>query len=119
VLQVVSVLKERSVERRRRLAVYLVTAITAGWMLFMISFQFWQASEHGYGSGFGDGGHVPSEIVEEADVGSDRDAVVDELNSPGAEGGVWGETWRLLLSILILIGIIYVWYLVMSGLGTF
>ena len=104
---------------RQRLGVYLVTTITVGWLVLMVSLQFVQAARHGYGSGFGDGGRIPPAIVRQAGVGVDRQAIADVLNEPGAEAGIWGETWRITVTVIVLLAIIGVWYLVMSRVGTF
>lgn len=48
----------------QKLGAYLATAALIGWMVAMITIQFVQAHQHGYGSGFGDGGRVPPAVVQ-------------------------------------------------------
>jgi|RhiMetdeSRZDD1v2_1073273.scaffolds.fasta_scaffold1517259_2 hypothetical protein len=38
-------------------AVRLLFAVLVAWLVGQIGFNFWQAAENGYGSGFGDGNH--------------------------------------------------------------
>ena len=40
-----------------RRAVRLLLAVLVAWLVGQIGFNFWQATENGYGSGFGDGNH--------------------------------------------------------------
>ena len=40
-----------------RRAVRLLCAVLVAWLFGQIGFNFWQAAENGYGSGFGDGNH--------------------------------------------------------------
>ncbi|MGH9036937.1 MAG: hypothetical protein ACRD0O_14335 [Acidimicrobiia bacterium] len=103
----------------RRLGTRLMLAFTVGWFLTMITLQFVQASQHGYGSGFGDGGRVPPEVVEQVGVGDDVEALVQTTSRPGSGGGAFGDVWRIVFSVAVLLGIIFFWYVVMSRVGSF
>ena len=42
-------------------AVRLLFAVLVTWLVVQVSFNFWQAAANGYGSGFGDGNHRPTQ----------------------------------------------------------
>ena len=42
-------------------AVRLLFAVLVTWLVVQVSFNFWQAAVNGYGSGFGDGNHRPTQ----------------------------------------------------------
>ena len=84
----------------------------------MLSIQFYQGVQRGFGTGFGDGGHVPIAVAQQ--VGSSDPKVVvaaTSLNAPKISAAE--DVGRLVFSFAVLIGIIYFWYLVMSKVGTF
>jgi hypothetical protein len=47
----------------KKLGAYLLAAALIGWMIATPTIEFSLAHHHGYGSGFGDGGRIPPEVV--------------------------------------------------------
>lgn len=41
-------------------AVRLLFAALLAWLTVQVGYNFWQAGVNGYGSGFGDGNHIPT-----------------------------------------------------------
>ena len=103
--------------RRRKVGTYLMLLFTVGWIVVMLSIQFYQAHVMGFGSGFGDGGHMPAEIA--AKYGNDVRAAVAATSHNAPEISLTEDLGRLLFSLGVLTGIVYFWYLVMSRIGTF
>jgi hypothetical protein len=49
-------------------AVWLLIAFLVAWIAVIIAIQVVQIHQNGYGSGFGDGNHVPTSVVHQLDV---------------------------------------------------
>ena len=109
----------RPQQRGRKLGAILLLTFAVGWFVTMVTLQFVQAGRHGYGSGFGDGGRVPPAVVQQVGGRSDPEFVTAATNRPGSSGGIFGDTWRISLSVAVLLGTIFFWYVVMSRVGTF
>ena len=103
--------------RRRKVGTYLMLFFTVGWIVVTLSIQFYQAYLFGYGSGFGDGGHLPADLA--AKYGNDVRAAVAATSHNAPEISLAEDIGRLLFSLGVLTGITYFWYLVMSRIGTF
>lgn len=103
--------------------------VLIGWAILTPTIFWIQSAHYGYGSGFGDGRHVPSELVAAAEgegvpkditskvqPGMDVDQIADATNIQH-RGGVWHDTWRLALSLAVMLAIVYAWYLIISRVG--
>ena len=71
------------------------------------------------GTGFGDGGRVPPDIVAKAGVGPRAADVVAATSHNAPNLSVGAQTLRIAFSFAVLLLIILFWYFVMSRIGTF
>lgn len=104
--------------RQRTLASRVLFGFCIAWITTMLSIQFYQASLHGYGSGFGDGKRMPPELVERVGAGNDVAAVVKATMVPISKT-IIEDTVRLVSSIGILAALYFFWYWLLSRLGSF
>ncbi|MGE4427423.1 MAG: hypothetical protein AB7G37_13305 [Solirubrobacteraceae bacterium] len=115
--------------RGPRLGVTLMLTLLIGWAMVTITTQFIQAANHGYGSGFGDGGHLSQKLAERPGVArnpealraidnQDREAFQRATNVDNG-GGLWHDTWRLVLTLGLIVGFMFGAYLLMSRSGSF
>jgi hypothetical protein len=61
-------------------AVALLLLFLCGWIATMLTIQFVQVAQNGYGSGVGDGNHVPTSIVSQIGVGSNLGSMIKASN---------------------------------------
>jgi hypothetical protein len=105
--------------RKRKTGFYLMLFFLVSWIVVTLGIQFYQGYALGYGTGFGDGGRVPPEIVQKAGVGPAAAAVVAAVSHNAPEISMTEDIARLVFSLVVLAGIGYFWYLVISRIGTF
>lgn len=111
-------MQSNSRARQRALASRVLFGLCVAWITTMVSIQFYQASVHGYGSGFGDGKRMPPELVERVGAGNDVAAVVKATMVP-ISGDIVEDVVRLVFSIAVLAGLYFFWYWLLSRLGSF
>lgn len=106
--------------RRRKFGTFLMLFFMVAWIVSQIGMQMYIGVQRGYGTGFGDGGRVPPDIVAKVGVGSRAaDVVAATSNHNVPEMSVAEDVGRIVLSFGILLAIIFFWYSVMSRVGTF
>lgn len=105
--------------RKRKSGFYLMTFFLVGWIVVTLSIQFYQGHVLGYGTGFGDGGRVPPAVAQRAGVGPKAAAVVAATSHNAPQMPLAEDIGRLVFSLVVLAGIGYFWYLVISRIGTF
>jgi hypothetical protein len=114
----------------QQLGVTLMVIMLFGWITVTLGTQFLQASNHGFGSGFGDGRQLDPSLQHRQGVSdnpaavaavkaNDRDAFIDATNDFDNGGGLWHDAWRLLLTLGVCITMIFFWYFMMSRTGSF
>ena len=105
--------------RRRKVAAYMMLGFMVTWIFAMLALELTLGFQKGFGTGFGDGGHVPADIVAAAGVGSNvRDVVAATSHNVGNTSLIT-DIGLIVGSIATMLGITYVWYLIMSRIGTF
>jgi hypothetical protein len=67
----------------KKLGAYLLAAALIGWMIATPTIEFLLAHHHGYGSGFGDGGRIPPEVIRMYGT-DDRATLVKETMGTGS-----------------------------------
>jgi hypothetical protein len=115
----------------RRVAVALMLIGLLGWAVATPTIFWVQSAHYGYGSGFGDGRHVPTHLTDYARGSGVPDDIVDRVR-PGMDvdeiaqatnvrhdGGFWHDAWRLALTFGVLIGAVVFWYQLISRIGSF
>lgn len=105
--------------RRRKLSAYLMLGFMVVWIFSMLALEMTLGFQRGFGTGFGDGGHVPGDIVAAAGVGSNVNDVVAATSHNVGDTSIWMDIVLIAGSIATMLGITYVWYLIMSRIGTF
>lgn len=106
--------------RRRKVGTYLMLAFMVGWIVSMVGIQMAIGVQKGFGTGFGDGGRVPADIVERVGVGDKAADVVAATSHNGPSDMSIGEqVLRIVFSFAVLLAIIFFWYSIMSRVGTF
>jgi hypothetical protein len=55
-------------QAKEKRAIVLLAGFLITWILTIIAIQVVQIQQNGYGSGFGDGGHIPPSVVTRLDV---------------------------------------------------
>ena len=105
--------------KRRKSGFRMLALALLLWLGSMIAIHVTIARNEGYGLGLNDGGRVPPSVVARANVGPRASDVVRATsNNIGPVGGA--ETlWRLLVSVSVLGGILWFWFLVISRIGIF
>ena len=105
--------------RRRKVGTYLMLAFMVGWIVSMMGIEFAMGVQKGFGTGFGDGGRVPSDIVARVGVGPKAADVVaaTSLNAPPMS--VTEQVFRIVFSFAVLLGIVAFWYVIVSRIGIF
>jgi hypothetical protein len=66
----------------KKLGAYLLATALIGWMITTPTIEFSLAHYHGFGSGFGDGGRIPPEVVRMYGT-DDRATLVKETMGTG------------------------------------
>ena len=122
--------------RRRKTAAYLMQAFLVLWIGTTLVIQFGIGFERGYGTGFGDGGRMPPEIVERAGYGDGESVLPEVLEREGVEDlraaviaatshntpedqSVWEDAFRIIITLVCQAIITCFWYFVCSRIGTF
>ena len=106
--------------RRRKVGTYLMLFFMIAWIASQIGMQFYIGVQRGYGTGFGDGGRVPPDIVAKVGVGEKAaDVVAATSNNNVPPMSVAEDVGRIVISFVILLAIIFFWYSIMSRVGTF
>lgn len=105
--------------RRRKVGTYLMLLFMIAWIVSMIGIQMAIGIQKGFGTGFGDGGRVPPDIVAKAGVGPRAADVVAATSHNAPNLSVGEQTLRIAFSFAVLLLIIMFWYFVMSRIGTF
>jgi hypothetical protein len=67
---------------RERVAIYLLIAFLAAWLVTMLVIQGVVIARHGYGLGIGGGQHVPPAIVRQIGVGDNLEKMMKATNKP-------------------------------------
>lgn len=106
--------------RRRKVGAYLMLFFMVGWIFSMVGMQMYIGVQKGFGTGFGDGGRVPPDIVAIAGVGSKAADVVAATSHNGpANMPLSEQVFRIVFSFGVLLGIIFFWYSIISRIGVF
>lgn len=106
--------------RRRKFGTFLMLFFMVAWIVSQIGMQLYIGFDRGYGTGFGDGGRVPPDIVAKVGVGpkaADVVAATSDHNVP--EMSLAEDIGRIAGSFGVLLAIVFFWYSVMSRMGTF
>ena len=105
--------------RRRKVGTYLMLVFMIGWIVSMLGIEFALGVQKGFGTGFGDGGRVPPDIVAAVGVGPKVADIVAATSHNVPPMSVTEQVGRIVFSFAILIGIILFWYAIVSRIGTF
>jgi uncharacterized BrkB/YihY/UPF0761 family membrane protein len=105
--------------RRRKLGTYLMLFFMVGWIVSMIGMQMTIGVKKGFGTGFGDGGRVPPDIVQMVGVGDKAADVVAATSHNVGDMPIGEQVLRIAFSFAVLLAIIFFWYSIISRVGTF
>lgn len=106
--------------RRRKVGTYLMLAFMVGWIVSMVGIQMAIGVKKGFGTGFGDGGRVPADIVQTVGVGDKpADVVAATSHNAPQDMSIAEQILRITFSFAVLLAIIFFWYSIISRIGTF
>ena len=105
--------------RSRKVGTYLMLFFMIGWIVSQIGMQLAIGFQRGYGTGFGDGGRVPPDIVAKAGVGDKAAAVVAATSHNAPQMSLAEDIGRIVFSFIVLLAIVFFWYSIISRIGTF
>lgn len=105
--------------RRRKVGTYLMLFFMVAWIVSQIGIQLAIGFHKGFGTGFGDGGRVPPDIVAKVGVGPKAADVVAATSHNVAPMSLAEDVGRIVFSFVVLLGIVFFWYSIMSRIGTF
>ena len=105
--------------RRRRSGFYLLSAVLFLWLAAMVSIQFYQGAQVGYGTGLGDGGRVPPAVVRDARTSPNAVAAVAATSPRERPISIGEGVLRVIGSLLLLAGIVAFWSVIISRIGAF
>jgi hypothetical protein len=64
---------------KEKRAISLLIFFLVAWIATIITVQVVQIHQNGYGSGFGDGGHVPPSVLRQLDVPNGQNLTKEQL----------------------------------------
>jgi hypothetical protein len=110
--------------RDKRIGVALILALLLVFYVAAIATEYVQGIDHGYGTGFSNQKHVPPEVVRQVAL-QDHKAIPANIGAGalstltlGNHGhGLWHDTWRWVLTILVFGVLLWFWYAVISRIG--
>jgi hypothetical protein len=105
--------------RHQKVAVALMLTFLVGYFAIVIGVQFGQGVRHGYGTGFSNNGHVPTQVLRRAHLPAGTPAkIVAERTDKVSGGGLFHDGWRLALWAVFVVGITSFWMFIVRGVPT-
>jgi len=111
--------------RDKRIAVAMLLGFLFVFYAASLGTEYVQSINHGYGSGFTNQQFVSRDVIERFETKLHRpipDTITAEelahLTNKTPDLSLWGETWRWLASIGLMLSLLAFWWVVISRIGS-
>lgn len=110
--------------RDKKVATGLLLGFLMIFYVAALGTEYIQSIDHGYGSGLTNRQYVSGDVIERFETQLGRDIPnnitaeqLADLTNKTPDLSLWGETWRWVASIALMLGLLWFWWVVIARIG--